>query len=250
MNKINTTKKYIKIMFSVIISFILALTAIMPEYQILAKEKIELEKEYFFYVYPKLPSSEDDRNRTIEFNNAGDKSVTAAESSDEEVFTVDEEQTIGSTYHISIKIAKVKKETEAELSFTIGGKEYTTRIIVKPYVNPCKTFKVGSRDFKSKFDKTCQYNLTRQKKVISGKAVIKAKKGWKIKRIELNEGFSSGKIVKIKNGENVVLNPAAFDNVGGSFRAIFKNKKSTEEIWLDLWYNNSKEKGGNQRYNF
>ncbi|MEZ3423520.1 MAG: hypothetical protein K1W39_07390 [Lachnospiraceae bacterium] len=121
---------------------------------------------------------------------------------------------------------------------------------MKPYVNPCKTFKVGSRDFKSKFDKTCPYNLTRQKKVISGKAVIKAKKGWKIKRIELNEGFSSGKIVKIKNGKNVVLNPAAFDNVGGSFRAIFKNKKSTEEIWLDLWYNNSKEKGGNQRYDF
>ena len=163
---------------------------------------------------------------------------------------MDEEQTIGSTYHISIEIAKVKKESEAELSFTIGGKEYTTRIIVKPYVNPCKTFKVGSRDFKSKFDKTCPYNLTRQKKVISGKAVIKAKKGWKIKRIELNEGFSSGKIVKIKNGKNVVLNPAAFDNVGGSFRAIFKNKKSTEEIWLDLWYNNSKEKGGNQRYDF
>ena len=56
--------------------------------------------------------------------------------------------------------------------------------------------------------------------------------------------------VKIKNGKNVVLNPAAFDNVGGSFMAIFKNKKSTEEIWLDLWYNNSKEKGGNQRYDF
>ena len=163
---------------------------------------------------------------------------------------MDEEQTIGSTYHISIEIAKVKKESEAELSFTIGGKEYTTRIIVKPYVNPCKTFKAGNRDFKSKFDKTYQYNLTRQKKVISGKAVIKAKKGWKLKRIELNEGFSSGKIVKIKNGKNVVLNPAAFDNVGGSFRAIFKNKKSTEEIWLDLWYNNSKEKGGNQRYDF
>ncbi len=212
------------------------------------KRKDRIGERVFFYVYPKLPSSEDDRNRTIEFNNAGDKSVTAAESSDEEVFTVDEEQTIGSTYHISIEIAEVKKE--AELSFTIGGKEYTTRIIVKPYVNPCKTFKVGSRDFKSKFDKTCPYNLTRQKKVISGKAVIKAKKGWKIKRIELNEGFSSGKIVKIKNGKNVVLNPAAFDNVGGSFRAIFKNKKSTEEIWLDLWYNNSKEKGGNQRYDF
>ena len=212
------------------------------------KRKDRIGERVFFYVYPKLPSSEDDRNRTIEFKNARDKSVTAAESSDEEVFTVDEEQTIGSTYHISIEIAKVKKESEAELSFTIGGKEYTTRIIVKPYVNPCKTFKAGNRDFKSKFDKTYQYNLTRQKKVISGKAVIKAKKGWKIKRIELNEGFSSGKIVKIKNGKNVVLNPAAFDNVGGSFMAIFKNKKSTEEIWLDLWYNNSKEKGGNQRY--
>lgn len=110
MNKINTTKKYIKIMFSVIISFILALTAIIPEYQIQAKEKVKLEKEYFFYVYPKLPSSSNDRDRTIEFDYAGDKSITAAESSDEEVFTVDEEQTIGSTYHISIEIAKVKKE--------------------------------------------------------------------------------------------------------------------------------------------
>ena len=48
MNKINTTKKYIKIMFSVIISFILALTAIIPEYEIQAKEKVKLEKEYFF----------------------------------------------------------------------------------------------------------------------------------------------------------------------------------------------------------
>lgn len=250
MNK-NINSKYSQIIFAVIMSFVMTLAAIMQAYQVQAKEKVTLEKRYFFYVYPNMPSSSDGLARTVFFDNKWDnKFITKAESSDEDVFTVDEEQTVGSSYNISIKLAKVKKESKAELSFTLGGKEYTTDIIVKPYVNPCKTFKIGSKDFRDKFNKTPQYNLTRQKKVISGKTVIKAKKGWKIKKIELNEGFSSGKIVKIKNGENIVLNPAAFEGVGGSFRAVLKNKKSKEEIMVDLWYDSSKDKGRNQISDF
>lgn len=243
MNKSINSKKYTQIIFAVIMSFVVTLTAIMPVSQAQAKEK--LEKTYFFSVYPKMPSAADDCFRTIFLQSLWQKPVTAAESSDEDIFTVEEEQTIGSQ-SICIKIAKVKKEASAELSFTVGGKERTTNIVVKPYVNPCKAFKVGNKDYKKKFDKTSRYHLTKQKKNISGKAVIKAKKGWKIKEIVLKEGFSSGKEVKIKNGSSVVLNPAAYEGIGGSFWAVFKNKESKEEVMLELWYNSLKEKGGNE----
>lgn len=240
-------KKFGRILVAMVLSFTLGLTAIMPVSQAQAKEK--LEKTYFFSVYSKMPSAADDRCRTIFLQSLWQKPVTAAESSDEDVFTVEEEQTIG-YQSICIKIARVKKEASAELSFTVGGKKHTTNIVVKPYVNPCKAFKVGNKDYKNKFDKTTRYHLTKQKKNISGKAVIKAKKGWEIKEIVLKEGFSSGKEVKIKNGNSVVLNPAAYDGIGGSFWAVFKNKESKEEVMLELWYNSLKEKGGNEIIDF
>ena len=236
-------KKFGRVLVAMVLSFTLGLTAIMPVSQAQAKEK--LEKTYFFSVYTKMPSSSDDRFRTIMLQSLWQKPVTAAESSDEDVFTVKEKQTIGSQ-NIYIKIAKVKKEASAELSFTVGGKEHTTNIVVKPYVNPCKAFKVGNKDYKKKFDKSSRFHLTKQKKNISGKAVIKAKKGWEIKEIVLKEGFSSGKEVKIKNGNSVALTPAAYDGIGGSFWTVFKNKDSKEEVMLELWYNSLKEKRGNE----
>jgi len=223
--------KYNQIIIAAIMSFVMALASVMPVCRVQAK-KAAPEKTYFFSVYPKMPTSADDRSRTVFLQGLWQKPITDAESSDEDVFTVDEEQ---SSYNIGIKIARVKKKTSAELSFKVWGKEYTTDIVVKPYVNPCKAFRVGSKDFKKKFDKTSRYHLTRQKKNISGKTVVKAKKGWEVKEIVLNEGFSSGKRVKIKN-----------ESTGGAFWTVFKNKETKEEVWLELFYSSLKEKGGNE----
>ncbi len=246
MNK-NINSKYTQIIIAVIMSFIMLLTAIMPENQ--AQAKAKLEKTYFFSVYSKMPSSADDRSRILFMQYPWKKPVTAAESSDEDVFTVQEKQTIGDR-NIYIKLAKVKEEASAKPTFTVGGKEYTTNIVVKPYANPCKTFKIGNKDFKGKFDKASRYHLTKQKKNISGKVVIKAKKGWEVKEIVLNEGFSSGKRVKIKNGTSVILNPTAYENFGGAFWVVFKNKKTKEEMMMELFYNSLNEKKRNEVVEF
>ena len=80
--------------------------------------------------------------------------------------------------------------------------------------------------------------------------MIKAKKGWEVKEIVLNEGFSSGKRVKIKNGTSVILNPTAYENFGGAFWVVFKNKKTKEEMMMELFYNSLNEKKRNEVVEF
>lgn len=80
-------------------------------------------------------------------------------------------------------------------------KKLSLKVTVKKYENACASFKIGSKDFASKFRKGMFTTVSNPKK--SKKISIKAKKGWKLKAIRLNT--KNGKITTIKNGTAVKL---------------------------------------------
>ncbi len=108
-----------------------------------------------------------------------------------------------------------------------GTKEYRyfdVKFIAEKYINPAKTFKIGKKNYVKKFKKAEQY--WKNSKKISGKLVVKAKKGWKITKIR-KAGYNITP-KKIKNGKKVTLtgkNPQ-------SVVVTFKNKKTKQKIEL------------------
>ena len=106
-----------------------------------------------------------------------------------------------------------KKTGTATVTYTMG---YTndsgdavvenvteTHKVVK-YTRPIKSFKVGGKNYASKFKKTPQVNA---KSSLSGKVAVKAASGWKVKKIrQVNSRFASGEGIpqkKLKNGGKV-----------------------------------------------
>ena len=101
---------------------------------------------------------------------------------------------------------------------------FVGNFIAEKYVNPAKTFKIGKKNYVKKFKKAEQY--WKNSKKISGKLVVKAKKGWKITKIR-KAGYNITP-KKIKNGKKVTLtgkNPQ-------SVVVTFKNKKTKQKIEL------------------
>ena len=94
---------------------------------------------------------------------------------------------------------------------------------MKKYANPVKTFKVGSKNYASKFNKDYISVLYDQEK-LSGKLEISPNKNWKLKKIWLSKARTS-KVVK--NGDKIS---------GYGVRATLKNTKTkvTEDIELDV----------------
>lgn len=46
-----------------------------------------------------------------------------------------------------------KKAGTTKITFKYAGKKYTSTITVKNWENPCESFKIGSKDYTSKFNK-------------------------------------------------------------------------------------------------
>lgn len=74
---------------------------------------------------------------------------------------------------------KVKKPGTSFASYKVGGITYKHKVMVKKYVNPFSTLKVGSLNLTSKFNKSANYTLSYDKyKNKELKFQIKEKKGW------------------------------------------------------------------------
>lgn len=111
----------------------------------------------------------------------------------------------GDTYYT----VRVKKAGKATITFkakepNAGDETYVAKKITInsiKYLNVVKTFKIGKKNFKTKFKKEGYYW---QKKKISGKLNVKVKKGWKIKGMWYGN-YSTGKEKKVKNGKKITL---------------------------------------------
>ena len=112
------------------------------------------------------------------------------------------------TYYVHIE---PKKPGKASVSFNYKWKGKTTKynftFVIKKYVCPVASFKIGSKEYASAFKTDFKKNVT---KTVSGKVSVKAKKGWKL----LDIGYwTNSKYKEIKNGAKVKVSKGALVQV-------------------------------------
>ncbi len=115
----------------------------------------------------------------------------------------------------------VKKKGKAAITIYAkkdGASEYKKyKVSVKAfnYTNPFKTYKIGKKDYKSKYNKNPHYGAG----AIKGKINIKAAKGWRLVRIE-KMGPQDDDFIRVKNGSSVKIPQM------GEVRVTMKHKAS------------------------
>lgn len=124
---------------------------------------------------------------------------------------------------LSLSYDKVGKTT---VSYTWKGKRHKVKFVVHKWTNPVKSFTVGGRQYSSKYKSS---NVVKaNSKFLTGKVKVKAAKGWKVTSIVGVKGNYGEK--KIKSGKT---NLKKSDKVRGITVRV-KNKASGQELWLDL----------------
>lgn len=99
-------------------------------------------------------------------------------------------------------------------------KKYKTTVTAYEYTNPFKTFKIGKKSYKKRYDSSLLYGTTG---ALKGKVTIKAAAGWKLVRIE-KMGPGDDDFVKIENGSSVNIPQM------GEVRVTMKHKASGQKV--------------------
>ena len=113
-----------------------------------------------------------------------------------------------------------KRPGKTTVSYKWKGKVHKVKVKVYRYKNPAKSFKVGSKELKSKFRKAYGYHASNDN--ITGKKLsVHAAKGWKLK------GLYANGTDRIKNGTKLT------EDIG-MVKAVFYNTKTkvTEPLYL------------------
>lgn len=139
---------------------------------------------------------------------------------------------------------KLNKTGKSVISFKAGDKTYKSSITVKDYVNPMESLTISGvnsgKNLASKFNKQANINEKLKKDIKNGVVKVKAKKGWKIKRIhtsssttQLNyslytandKGVSSATLqlgdVKAGDGMNARVQVEFSDSKGGTLSCFY-----------------------------
>ena len=153
------------------------------------------------FYYPKW---ENGNSKPLTGDFSMDNKVTKVKSSKKSVFTA---KGFNNEYGGYIFLY-LKKSGQATLSYKYKGETHKVTVDIRNYSNPLSTFKVGSVDVLSRFNKKSEASV---KLDSAGKLKLKAKSGWKITNIKKDtnkaEGFAIGNGSKIgTNTEMVVLN--------------------------------------------
>lgn len=111
------------------------------------------------------------------------------------------------------------KALTTTITCTVKNKKLSTKLIVKKYQNPAKTYKIGSKNYASIFN----YNSRNYegKKCKNQKFTVAAKKGWKITSVNIYTGkksiskyFDYGKYASSYSTKLTLANSVAYVNVG------------------------------------
>lgn len=127
--------------------------------------------------------------------------------------------------YYSVKAKKAGKTTLTMKVQLAGKQEYvkkTIKVTVKKYAPAVKTLKIGKTNFSKRLKSTF---FIEQKKDVSGKLVVKAKNGWKIKSIELMDNNLNTK--KVKNNQKIRMTD------GDSLTVYFKKGKNFK--FVTIW---------------
>lgn len=171
------------------------------------------------HTYPLLKSYTMFGHKTNEYSVSFNDVATNVKSSNSKVVSVSYSEYLDEDgYAENVITFKLKKVGKAKISFTYKGKNRSTTINVQKYVNPLKSFKIGTKSFvkyldcsKIGFMSGSNEFWLRDKPAESfwkakptGSKTIKlvAKKGWKVSKIE-QFNVESMKTSKIKNGKKI-----------------------------------------------
>lgn len=151
--------------------------------------------------------------------------VTKVHSNNKKVVSAKDESDEGNGSCLGVTFNKPGK---AKVAYVWKGKKHVVTFVVKKYQNPVKSFKVGGKEYASKFKKIPYYNDNKRAKKgwYKGIVSVKAAKNWKLKGIYLDSD-SDEDTKKIKNGKKVVLGD-------GLLRAALVNKKTHQQVELEL----------------
>ena len=128
--------------------------------------------------------------------------VTKLKSSKKSVATVTKFEYMGTAY-VSIH---PKKAGTTIVTFNVKYKNKTikakTTVVIKKYVNPLKTLKIGSKNYASKFKKTRFVSL---KKALKGKLSIILKSGYQISSISTYNSKNGSGYKTLKNNKTIKI---------------------------------------------
>lgn len=169
------------------------------------------------HTYPLLKSYTMFGHKTNEYSVSFNDVATNVKSSNSKVVSVSYSEYVDEDgYAENVITFKLKKVGKAKISFTYKGKNRSTTINVQKYVNPLKSFKIGTKSFVKYLDSSKIGFMSgsnefwlrdkpaesfHKAKAHNGKTIkLIVKKGWKVSKIEqLN--VESMKTFKIKNGK-------------------------------------------------
>ena len=120
----------------------------------------------------------------------------------------------------------VKKAGSTDLKLKAkkkGADKYSTykaSVTVYEYTNPFKTYRIGKKSFKKRYDSSLLYGTSG---VLKGKVTIKAAEGWKLVSIS-KMGPDDDDFIKIKNGSSVKIPQM------GEVRVVMKHKASGQKV--------------------
>lgn len=131
----------------------------------------------------------------------------------------------------------VKKAGTATVSFDLVVNKktyhYSVKIKTVKYENPFKSFKIGSKNYTSKFNNTDWVGTDKGwqsfLKPVSGKLKISLKKNWKITEMYRMPMFNYDKKTKVKNNKNVNLKSELLD-------ICLKNTKTKQTLWMRMFF--------------
>lgn len=156
------------------------------------------------------------QSNTLIYGSDAYKPITKAKSSNKGVATVKvtkyPPQKYGSYtqpgyYTLSVTL---KKTGTTKISYTYKGKKHTATFKVRKYVNPMKSFKLGSKEYKNCFDAKkifinprVGYITTLTTNSIKGKLKVTPASGWKVNKIYYGSPQVPSSVKKISNGATV-----------------------------------------------
>lgn len=94
----------------------------------------------------------------------------------------------------NIRIYFFKKPGAATISFRIGKQVLRSKITVKEYGNPLSKFKIGKKNFLSRFSSSTEYNYFYENPINNQTVSIKTAKGWKISSMKMKYGSGTYEI--------------------------------------------------------
>lgn len=124
-----------------------------------------------------------------------------------------------------------KKAGTTKITFKYGKKTFSMKVTVKNWSSPCKSFKLGNKDYSSKFKNHNYYFSNKPSKSKKVKISIKGNKNWKVDYISYFNGKTSK---QIKNNSTIKIT----SKKNYSYITVrFYNSKTMEYEYITLYTN-------------